>query len=85
MVESRYYDPFRGVQANWPREILKTGTLEMRFPAIWSSNFCCSSYNFVRNCIVGERGGIPPCFPQLRGPYLFTVSVPLTHFTLFSI
>ena len=35
--ESRRRDTFRGVRANWPRQIFKTGTLEMRFPAIWSS------------------------------------------------
>ena len=35
------------VRADWPREILTTETLEMRFPAIWSSNFSCSSSNFA--------------------------------------
>ena len=35
MVESKRRDPSRGVRADRPQEILKTGTLEMRFPAIW--------------------------------------------------
>ena len=74
IFESRRRDPSRGVRADWPQEILKTGTLEMRFPAIWSSNFICSSDNFagfgtiwfrsaVRNCICGEKWGkgvMPP-------------------------
>ena len=52
MVESRRRDPTRGA-----REILKTGTLEMRFPAIWSPNFSCSSGNFAGfgNPIIQER------------------------------
>ena len=29
MVESQMRDPSRGVRADWPRDILKTGTLEM--------------------------------------------------------
>ena len=47
MVESQMRDPPRAVRADWPRDILKTGTLEMRFPAICSSNFSCSSGNFA--------------------------------------
>ena len=47
MVEIRRSNQSREVRADWPREILKTGTLEMRFPAIWSSNFSCSSGNFA--------------------------------------
>ena len=33
----RRRDQSTGVRAEWPRQILKTGTLEMQFPAIWSS------------------------------------------------
>ena len=47
MVESQRRDPFSGVRADWPREILKSGTLNVRFPTIWSSNFSCSSGNFA--------------------------------------
>ena len=47
MVESRRRDPTRGVQLDWAWQILKNGTLEMRFPAIWSPNFSCSSGNFA--------------------------------------
>ena len=49
MDETRRRDPSREIQAdcNWSREILKTGTLNLRFPAIWSSNFNCSSGNFA--------------------------------------
>ena len=32
---------------DWPQEILKTGTLEVQFPAIWSLNFCCSFSNLT--------------------------------------
>ena len=48
MVESQRCDPSTGVRADWPRKILKTGTLDVRFPAIWSSNFNCSAGNFAR-------------------------------------
>ena len=34
MVKSRRRDPSREVRTDWPREILKIGTLEMRFPAM---------------------------------------------------
>ena len=34
MVESRRRDPSKGVRPYWPQEILKTGTLEMRFPTL---------------------------------------------------
>ena len=47
IVERQKRDPSRGVRANWVREILKTGTLEVQFPAIWSSNFSCSSGNLA--------------------------------------
>ena len=47
MVESQKTDPSEGVRADWLREILKTGLLEMQFPAIWSSNFSCSSGNIA--------------------------------------
>ena len=47
MVESPRRDPFRGTRADWRREILKTGTLNVLFPAIRSSNFSCSSGNFA--------------------------------------
>ena len=42
---------------DWPREILKTRTLKMQFPAIWSSNFSSSSGNFTGfgNRMVQER------------------------------
>ena len=40
MVERRRRDPSREVRADLA---LGTGTLEMGFPAIWSSNFRCSS------------------------------------------
>ena len=50
MVENRRRDPSGDgeVQADWPRKFfLKNWNLEMRFPAIWSSNFSCSSGNFA--------------------------------------
>ena len=60
MVESRRRDPSGDgeVQAGWPRKFKKKpGTLEMRFPAIWSSNFSRSSGNFAGfgNPMVYER------------------------------
>ena len=47
MVESQRCNPPKGVQTNWPGEILKTETLEMQFSVIWSSNFSGSSGNFA--------------------------------------
>ena len=68
-----------GVRADWPWEILKTETLKVRFPAIWSSNFSCSSVtlqdlvtlwsrNAFRNCVCGEKWGghAPPAPPAPR-------------------
>ena len=77
MVESRRCDPSRRVRVDWPREILKTGNLNVRFPAVWSSNFSCSSGNFagfvtlwsrniIRKCICGKKWGGHGL--QLRGP-----------------
>ena len=53
---------------DWPQEILKNGTLEIQFPAIWSLNFCCISSNLagfgntmarnvIRNCICSKKWG----------------------------
>ena len=47
MVESRRRDPSGKSDRVAPGELLKTGTLEMLFPTIWSSNFSCSSGNFA--------------------------------------
>ena len=47
MVETRRRDLSRKIRADCPREILITGTLEIRFPAIWLSNSGCSSGNFT--------------------------------------
>ena len=34
MIESRRHDLSRGLPLDWLREVLKTGTSEMEFPAI---------------------------------------------------
>ena len=47
MVESRRCDPPRGVQADRPLKILKTGILETGFLQFDHKIFSCSSGNFA--------------------------------------
>ena len=62
-------------------EILKTRTFEMRFPAIWSSNFSCSSGNIEgfgdyglgtpqETASAVKTGGMAPLPPRSAVPVL---------------